>query len=194
MEGPSPSVAGSSQLSSMALNSSKKLALGLGVASVAAGAGSVAVQAGPALQTLNNITNTAEFTINNTYGQSFSVDGRVTTELAPFANMVDPSGTSFESNFNALSATLTTGFVTDTLGVTENLVPVSVVNAEATIAKFTASAIAILNASGLAAIRLSAATGVQTIGASISSTLYGPSNVKATSSFTNQLINDLSAF
>ena len=75
MEGPSPSVAGSSQLSSMALNSSKKLALGLGVASVAASAGSVAVQAGPALQTLNNMTNTAEFTINNTYGQSFSVDG-----------------------------------------------------------------------------------------------------------------------
>ena len=101
MEGPSPSVAGSSQLSSMALNSSKKLALGLGVASVAAGAGSVAVQAGPALQTLNNITNTAEFTINNTYGQSFSVDGRVTTALAPFANMVDPSGTSFGPNFTS---------------------------------------------------------------------------------------------
>jgi len=34
----------------------------------------------------------------------------------------------------------------------------------------------------------------QTIGASISSTLFGPSNLKATSSFTNQLINDLSAF
>ncbi len=194
MEGPSPSVAGSSQLSSMALNSSKKLALGLGVASVAAAAGGVEVKAGPALQTLNNITNTAEFTINNTYGQSFSVDGRVTTALSPFANMVNAGGTSFGPNFNALSATLTTGFVTDTLGVTENLLPVSVVDAQATIATFSASAIAILNASGLSAITLSAATGVQTIGASISSTLYGPSNVKATSSFTNQLINDLSAF
>jgi hypothetical protein len=178
----------------MALNSSKRLALGLGISAVAAGAGSVAVKAGPALQTLNNITNTAEFTINNTYGQSFSVDGRVTTALAPFANMVDPSGTSFGPNFNALSATLTTGFTTGADGVTENLIPVAEVTGEATIATFAASAIAILNASGLSAIRLAAVTGVQTIGASISSTLYGPSNVKATSSFTNQLINDLSAF
>ena len=91
----------------MALNSSKKLALGLGVASVAAGAGagSVAVQAGPALQTLNNITNTAEFTINNTYGQSFSVDGQVTSALTPFA-----LATGLSANFNALTATLTTGF------------------------------------------------------------------------------------
>jgi hypothetical protein len=178
----------------MALNSSKRLALGLGISAVAAGAGSVEVKAGPALQTLNNITNTAEFTINNTYGQSFSVDGRVTAALSPFANMVDSNGTSFGSNFNALSATLTTGFTTGSDGVTENLVPVDIVNAEATIATFSASAIAILNASGLSGITLSAVTGVQTIGASISSTLYGPSNVKATSSFTNQLINDLSAF
>ena len=191
MEGPSPCVAGLSQLSSMALNSSKKLALGLGVASVAAGAGGVVVKAGPALQTLNNITNTAEFTINNTYGQSFSVDGRVTTALAPFASV---DGGAISASFNALSATLTTGFVTNTQGVTENLIPVATVTGEATIASFGSSAIAILNASGLAAISLSAATGVQTIGASISSTLYGPSNVKATSSFTNQLINDLSAF
>ena len=185
---------GTSQLFFMTLQSSKKLALGLGVASVAATAGGVVVKAGPALQTLNNITNTAEFSINNTYGQSFSVDGRVTTALAPFANMVDPSGTSFGPNFNALSATLTTGFTTGADGVTENLIPVAEVTGEATIATFAASAIAILNASGLSAIRLAAVTGVQTIGTSISSTLYGPSNVKATSSFTNQLINDLSAF
>ena len=189
MEGPSPSVAGSSQLSSMALNSSKKLALGLGVASVAASAGSVAVQAGPALQTLNNITNTAEFTINNTYGQSFSVDGIVTTAVSPFG---DASG--LQASFNALTAVLLTGFVDGTEGVTVNLQAVSTVTANATIATLGGTAVVILDAGVLDTLSLAAATGVQTIGASISSTLYGPSNVKASSSFTNQLINDLSAF
>ena len=194
MEGPSPSVAGSSQLSSMALNSSKKLALGLGVASVAASAGSVAVQAGPALQTLNNMTNTAEFTINNTYGQSFSVDGATTgISVTPFANAT----TAVIGSFNALTAFLTTGFVDNAKGVAANLGAVSAVSARATISSFN-SAVAILNAvtaaGGLGAITLASTTGVTTLGASISSTLYGVSNVKASSSFTNQLINDLSAF
>jgi hypothetical protein len=173
----------------MALKSSKKLALGLGVASVAASAGSVAVQAGPALQTLNNITNTAEFTINNTYGQSFSVDGILTSALTPFED-----GAGFQANFNALSATLTTGFTDGDEGVTVNLPTVTKVEAEATIATLTASGAVILDASALEGVSLAGATGVQTLGASISSTLYGPSNVKASSSFTNQLINDLSAF
>ena len=176
----------------MALSTSKKLALGLGVASVAAGAGSVAVQAGPALQTLNNLTNTSEFTINNTYGQSFSVDGQITASVTPFLGTAGAS-----ANFNALSATLTTGFVDSNDGLLTNLGAVSQVVAEATIATFT-SAVAILNmvtaAGGLGAISLSTTSGITTLGASISSTLYGPSNVKASSSFTNQLINDLSAF
>ena len=173
----------------MALNSSKKLALGLGVASVAATAGSVAVQAGPALQTLNNITNTSEFTINNTYGQSFSVDGILTSAITPFGD-----GAGLQATFNALTATLTTGFVDGDEGVTVNLSAVETVNAQATIATIGTSGAVILDASALEGISLAAATGVQTIGASISSTLYGPSNVKASSSFTNQLINDLSAF
>jgi hypothetical protein len=173
----------------MALNSSKKLALGLGVASVASVAGGVAVQAGPALQTLNNITNTAEFTVNNTYGQSFSVDGIVTATFTPFK-----AGSATQANFNALSATLTTGFVTDANGVTANLSAVTKVIAEATIATLGASSVVFLDTATLAAITLKGTTGVQTVGASISATLYGPSNVKASSSFTNQLINDLSAF
>jgi hypothetical protein len=177
----------------MALKSSKKLALGLGVASVAASAGSVAVQAGPALQTLNNMTNTAEFTINNTYGQSFSVDGQITVAVTPFVGAT----TAQIGNFNALTAQLDTGFVDSGDGISINLGAVSQVTARATIATFN-SAVAILNmvtaAGGLGAISLSTTTGITTIGASISSTLYGPSNVKASSSFTNQLINDLSAF
>merc|ERR1711939_360743 len=158
--GPSPSVAGSSQLSPMALNSSKKLALGLGVASVAASAGSVAVQAGPALQTLNNMTNTAEFTINNTYGQSFSVDGATTSiSVTPFVGAT--SG--IIGNFNALTAFLVTGFVDNAKGVAANLGAVSAVSARATISTFN-SAVAILNmvtaAGGLGAITLTSTTGV----------------------------------
>ena len=184
---------GTSQLFSMTFQSSKKLALGLGVASVAASAGGVAVQAGPALQTLNNITNTAEFTINNTYGQSFSVDGVVDQDTLVFGN-----ASGLQANFNALTAVLQTGFVDSTTeGVQVNLNAVSEVTAKATIATFGASGVLILNTVGtatVATIELNGSTGVQTIGASISSTLYGPSNVKGTSSFTNQLINDLSAF
>ena len=204
MEGPSPSVAGSSQLSSMALNSSKKLALGLGVASVAAGAGSVAVQAGPALQTLNNITNTAEFTINNTYGQSFSVDGElenvtvgtaVITSITPFAG----AATAVSAQFNATSATLTTGFDGAAFGA-GGFQPVDTINAEATlgvIAPLTlndTAATTAVQVAGLTDIRLTVGTATQTIGASISSTVFGASTVKGTTSYTNQLINDLSAF
>ena len=180
---------GTSQLFFMTLQSSKKLALGLGVASVAATAGGVVVKAGPALQTLNNITNTAEFSINNTYGQSFSVDGDITAVITPFA--VGAAGD--EANFQALTAVLKTGFVDDTRGITANLNAVSQVNAFATIATIS-SDVVLLNETSLAAITLTGSTGITTVGASISSTLMGPSTVKATSSFTNQLINDLSAF
>jgi len=164
----------------------KKVTLALGVASVAASVGNVAVKAGPALQTLNNLTNTAEFSINNTYGQSFSVDGIMTASLTPFG-----SANGAQANFNAGSATLTTGFTGEGMG--SALVPVSVVEAQAQIATLS-SAVTILNGANLQGIVLEGNTGTQTVGASISSTLFGPSTVKATTSFTNQLINDLSAF
>jgi hypothetical protein len=167
----------------------KKVTLALGVASVAASIGNVAVKAGPALQTLNNLTNSAEYSINNTYGQSFSVDGILASAVTPFAagaagGIVD---------FTAGSATLTTGFQGEVFG--GGFRAVSQVGAS--VEAVTALTPPInLNAAGIAAIELQTAgvTGTQTIGASISSTLFGPSTVKATSSFTNQLINDLSAF
>ncbi len=164
----------------------QKVALVLGVASVASSISSVAVKAGPALQTLNNLTNTAEFTINNTYGQSFSVDGVMTAAVTPFA--VGAAGDL--ANFTAGSATLTTNFTGTGFG---NYTPVTAISANVQ----TVAAIVpplLLNATGVGAISLSGADSTQTIGASISSTLFGPSSLKATSSFTNQLINDLSAF
>ena len=180
-------------------NFAKKASIVLGVSSVAVSAGNISVQAGPALQTLNNRTNTAEFTINNTYVQSFSVDGIISSALigtgggfiTPFALA---GTTAVGASFNAQSATLTTGFVGDGMG--DAMVPVATVAAEATIATFSTAATMLLNVAtaGLGGIALAGTTGTQTIGASISSTLFGPSTVKATTSFTNQLINDLSAF
>jgi hypothetical protein len=172
----------------------KKVTLALGVASVAASMGNVAVKAGPALQTLNNMTNTAEFTINNTYGQSFSVDGIVADDLTPFANAVTAL-----VNFTAGTATLTTGFVGNMFGVgvptATNAIfrSVSQVRASVSVPAPSGSGFITFN-TAVADITLLATTGTQTVGASISSTIFGPSTVKATSSFTNQLINDLSAF
>jgi hypothetical protein len=164
----------------------KKVTLALGVASVAASMGNVAVKAGPALQTLNNLTNTAEFSINNTYGQSFSVDGIVDADLDPFV-----AGAAGDLvGFTAATATLTTGFQGNSFGAgfkAVSQVRASVATPAALVVPVT------LDASQLAGITLTA-TGTQTVGASISSTIFGPSTVKATSSFTNQLINDLSAF
>jgi len=166
----------------------KKVTLALGVASVAASVGNAAVKAGPALQTLNNVTNSAEFTINNTYGQSFSVDGIVQSGTANIVPFAAGGATTMVNNFQAGQATLSTGFS----GQLSNFSAVSTVSSIAS-----ASAITVpttLNAAGLAAITLTGGTGTQTIGASISSTIFGTSNVKASTSFTNQLINDLSAF
>lgn len=174
----------------MTVKTTKNLTLALGVASMATSLGNVAVHAGPALQTLNNLTNTAEFTITNTYGQSFSVDGMIDADVRPFANAT-AIGISM-STFTAGTATLTTGFQGGSFG---NYVPVGTVNASVEIPTLTVPIV--LNSdptTGLAAIILIATGGTQTIGASISSTLFGPSTVRATSSFTNQLINDLSAF
>jgi hypothetical protein len=168
----------------MILKSTKKVTLALGVASVATSLGNVAVQAGPALQTLNNLTNTAEFTINNTYGQSFSVDGMISSGLTPFA-----AGPANMDDFTATSATLTTNFVGGSFG---GYVPVTEVNAS--VNGSTIAPPITLSTPDLIGITLNATGGTQTIGASISSTLFGPSTVRATSSFTNQLINDLSAF
>jgi len=172
---------------------SKTGGLLLGAASVAVSVGNVGVKAGPALQTLNNLTNTAEFSINNTYGQSFSVDGITsmstgTSVLTPFAGSVGGSA----ADFNAGNATLTTGFAGVAFGGGGFKAVTGVVAAAAIgiggVAPLT------LSEASLGNLRLSVGSATQTIGASISSTTFGPNTVKATSSFTNQLINDLSAF
>ena len=172
---------------------SKKIAIAIGVASVAASTGNIAAQAGPALQTLNNLTNTAETTITNTYGQSFSVDGIITTDVTPFA----AGAAAGITNFTAGSATLTTGFSGGGFGgnaASFRAVSQVVASVEAVAGLAVPLQLNSTVGSGIAAIILSGSLTTQTIGASISSTLFGPSTVKATSSYTNQLINDLSAF
>ena len=169
---------------------SKKIAIAIGVASVAASTGNIAAQAGPALQTLNNLTNTAETTITNTYGQSFSVDGIITRDVTPFAE----GAAGGISKFTAGSATLTTNFIGTGFGVSTNSFH-AVSQVGASVEAVAGLAVPLqLNATGLGDIALSGSLTTQTIGASISSTLFGPSSVKATTSYTNQLINDLSAF
>ena len=168
----------------------KKVTLALGVTSVAASMGGVAVQAGPALQSLNNMTNTAEFSVNNTYGQSFSVDGIVGANITPFAT---PAAVLVGPTFTSGTATITTGFTNgDGSGIGSfGAVQTVKVNVES----LTSVVVGMLSMSALTAISIAGnGTSTVTIGASISTTLFGPSTVKATSSFTNQLINDLSAF
>jgi hypothetical protein len=165
----------------------KKVTLALGVASVAASMGNVAVKAGPALQTVNNMTNTAEFTINNTYGQSFSVNGIIGSSLQPFDG---GSAAGSLVDFTASEATLETGFQGNAFGASFRAV--SQVRVSVSVPSLLAPPVQ-LDSGNLSDINL-IASGTQTLGASISSTLFGPSSVKATASFTNQLINDLSAF
>ena len=168
----------------MKSNTTKKVTLALGVASVAASLGGVAAKAGPALQTLNNLTNSAEFTVNNTYGQSFSVDGIINNAtITPFS-----TATASLANFTAASATLTTNFVGGSFG---GFTPVTAVSAQVEVPL---GAPPLTLSTAVASISLNGGTTTQTIGASISSTLFGPSTVSASSSYTNQLINDLSAF
>ena len=171
----------------MNTRSTKKATLLLGVAALATSAGNVAVKAGPALQTLNNLTNTAEFSINNTYGQSFSVDGMIATATSPFKAGAAAAGL---LDFTAGTATLTTGFVGESFGGYKSVSQVKAVVAPSPLLTVPV----LLDATVLAGVTLNATGGTQTIGASISSTLFGPSTVRATTSFTNQLINDLSAF
>ena len=170
----------------MTFKTTKKVTIALGVASMATSLGNVAVQAGPALQTLNNLTNSAEFTINNTYGQSFSVDGIIAAAVTPF----EAGAAGDMDRFTASTASLTTNFNGDSFGAGFNAV--TAIQARVAVPALLVVPVA-LNATALAGISLTA-TGNQTIGASISSTLFGPSSLRATTSFTNQLINDLSAF
>jgi len=168
---------------------SKKIAIALGAASVAVVTSNLAAEAGPALQSLNNLTNTAEFSINNTYGQSFSVDGVITNAITPFA----AGGAGDIRNFTADTATLTTGF-TGALGDPASATAfkaVATVEAKVDTPLLTPP---LMLSSTLTGVRLDGSASPQTVGASISSTLFGPSSVKATSSYTNQLIHDLSAF
>ena len=167
---------------------SKKIAIALGAASVAVVTNNLAAQAGPALQSLNNLTNTAEFSINNTYGQSFSVDGVITSDITPFA-----AGGAI-GDFTAQTATLTTGF-TGALGDSTSTAAQfkAVETVEAKVATPLLTPPLTLSAT-LATVSLAGSASPQTVGASISSTVFGPSTVKATSSYTNQLIHDLSAF
>lgn len=170
----------------MTKSTAQKISLVVGVASAAASLGNVAVKAGPALQTLNNLTSTAEFNINNTYGQSFSVDGIVQGNVTPFAST--SGAVSVIGSFTAGTATLSTGF-SGRLGSSD--APTSI-SAQVAVPNLTIPLS--LSSTQLAAITLTGNTGTQTLGASISSTLFGPSTVKGSTSFTNQLVNDLSAF
>ena len=169
---------------------SKKIAIALGAASVAVVTNNLAAQAGPALQSLNNLTNTAEFSINNTYGQSFSVDGVITSAITPF----DLGAANGMDKFTAQTATLTTGF-TGALGDSTSTAAQfkAVETVEAKVATPLLTPPLTLSAT-LATVSLAGSASPQTVGASISSTVFGPSTVKASSSYTNQLIHDLSAF
>lgn len=165
----------------------RKIAVAISFASTAGSLGTTVVKAGPALQSLNNATNTSEFTINNTYGQSFSVDGVVGSAVTPFAA---GGAATMVQNFQAGQATLTTGFS----GSLSNFNVATAISSVASASAITVPIVLNTGAAGLSGITLQAASTTQTLGASISSTMFGTSTVRGSTSFTNQLINDLSAF
>ena len=144
--------------------------------------------AGPTLSNLLNLTNTASVTANNSFGQSFSLEGIVGvtagSTIKPFA----------ASTTAALMSTAP--LVVDAAGLVMNKLVGLTTQMTKTIGRFTATVVIagdrILG--GISGITLKTTSGVQTIGAGITNTVFGPSQVQASQSFTTQSSTSLTAF
>lgn len=169
----------------------KNLQVVLSVAAVASSLGSTAsALAGPTASNLINLSNSGEVTVNNSLGQSFSLNGVISAPITPFAA---PAA--------AGSATLIqTGAVEFRAGSGMRLGLNPLLGSRAgsfnrVIGQASAAAIGgVIQFRALSGVSLASLSGTQTVGAAISNTVFGPSNVKASSSFTNQTTTSLTAF
>lgn len=169
----------------------QRLQIALGVVAVAGTLGNtVKVFAGPTLSSLTNLTNSGEVTVNNTLGQSFSVNGTLNSPITPFAS----------ADAATLLQTGAVKFASDTastqiLGLNP-LLGTSAGAFNSVVGSVTGAAITtgVIQFASLAGVTLAAASAVTTVGAAITNTVFGPSNVKASSAFTNQVTTSLTAF
>ncbi len=165
------------------------------LAAVATSFGNIGIAlAGPTLSSLTNLTNSGETTVSNTLGQSFSVSGDlryiVPQDIWVFrpdgrADLLQTGSVRFSAGDNSNSLGLnpilgaTAGSFNSVIGQASG----------ATIARGVISL-----GTEVIGITLRASSSVSTVGAAISNTVFGPSNVKASSAFTNQVTNSLTAF
>lgn len=163
----------------------RKLQIVLGVAAVASSLGSTtSALAGPTLSNLINLTNSAELTVNNVAGQSFSVNGILTGAIVPFASaaaltLVNTGLVTLTMSGAALNPMLGAG-ITATFAINANNGAIGAVG---------------VLLDSLSAVSINGATGVvSTVGASITNTVFGVSNVKASSAFSNQVTTSLTSF
>lgn len=164
----------------------KNLQVVLSVAAVASSLGSTAsALAGPNLSSLINLSNSAQATVNNTFGGSFSVNGVLASAITPFAD-------GGRALINTAVATLSAAG----LGLNPLLGDAAgtFVQVAAKVNPSTTLTGIVMNAAGLAAASLQSLTAVQTVAASVTNTVFGVSNIQATSSFTNQTTTSLTAF
>lgn len=177
---------------------SRRIQVALGVAAVASSLGTTIgsanrALAGPTLSNLINLSNSANVTVNNVTGQSFSVEGvlTITGTFTPFA----AEGPASLVNTGIVTLSLLTAATTEVLGLNALLGPAAGTfnGANGNVTNGIASGVvtfASLTGISVAGI----ASAVSTIGASITNTVFGVSNVSATSAFTSQTTTSLTAF
>lgn len=161
----------------------------LGVATVAGTLGHTArVLAGPTLTSLINLSNSADITVNNVAGQSFSVNGIIGSAITPFG--ADAALTLINTGLVTLSVT-----ATNVLGL-NNLLGTGAGTFDTINGNVSNGVLSgVVQLGGLSAVAIASLTGaVSTIGASIENTVFGVSNVRASSAFTNQVTTSLTAF
>lgn len=161
----------------------------LGVAAVAGTIGTTTrALAGPTLSALVNLSNGGEVTVNNTLGQSFNVNGTIGADITPFAAL--GSATLVQTGAVELST-----LSSQRLGLNP-LLGSTAGSFNRVVGQVSAATVAdgVIQFRSLTAVVLLAASGIATVGAAITNTVFGPSNVKATSSFTNQTTTSLTAF
>jgi len=165
----------------------RKVQLALAMGAVASSLGTTAsALAGPTLSNLINLTNSAELTVNNVAGQSFSVNGILSAgAITPFAAA---TGLAL-INTGLVTLAMSAAVLNPMLGA--GLTSTYSINANVTNGVTTG----VVGLASLTNVRINGPeSAVSTVGASISNTIFGVSNVRSTSAFTNQVTTSLTAF
>lgn len=168
---------------------SRRIQVALAVAAVASSLGTTIgsanrALAGPTLSNLINLSNSANVTVNNVAGQSFTVQGVLSAAITPFASAA--ALTLANTGVVTLSAAgLGLNPLLGGAAGTFDVIGGSVANGVAT---------GIIQLATLTGVVLGELSATQSVSAGITSTVFGVSNVSATSAFTTQTTTSLTAF